>query len=209
MGRVHTYPGKHLAVTFDTGRCIHAAECVRGLPGVFDSRAKPWVRPDEAAPEAVREVVSRCPTGALKVEGGGEAPAANEVRVQADGPLYCRGALQLLDADGSAAVQDVRMALCRCGASANKPFCDNRHRAVGFADAGELPETEVAAEPGSGGLEITPLAKGPLQVRGPVLIRDAAGRLRYAGGETWLCRCGASGTKPFCDGSHREAGFEG
>jgi len=208
MGRVHTYPGQQLTVTFEPGRCIHAAECVRGLPEVFDSRRTPWVRPDGAAAEAVREVVARCPTGALKVEGGEAAPAANEARVQAGGPLFCRGALRLLDAAGEPVREDVRMALCRCGASANKPFCDNRHKAAGFADPGELPGDAASAAPAGGGLEITPLPKGPLQVKGPLLLRDAAGRVRYAGVETWLCRCGASGTKPFCDGSHRAAGFE-
>lgn len=209
MGRIHRYAGTSLTVTFDGARCIHAAECVRGLPDVFDTHRTPWVRPDEASAEAVRQVVARCPTGALKVEGAAEQAKANEARLQPGGPIYCRGRLRLLDGEGGVVLEDVRMALCRCGASANKPFCDNRHRASGFADPGAVADQEVVEKPGEGGLDLQPLPDGPLQVTGPLLLRDAAGKVRYAGAETWLCRCGASGTKPFCDGSHRAAGFRG
>lgn len=51
---------------------MHAAECVRGMPEVFDTSKRPWLNPGNAATlEAVDhlvEVVGRCPSGALKVE---------------------------------------------------------------------------------------------------------------------------------------------
>jgi len=46
-------------------RCVHAAECLRGLPQVFNVRRRPWVDPNAAAPERIAEVISRCPSGAL------------------------------------------------------------------------------------------------------------------------------------------------
>ncbi|MGB9492684.1 MAG: CDGSH iron-sulfur domain-containing protein [Terriglobales bacterium] len=43
------------------------------------------------------------------------------------GPYYVRGLIQLRSADGRTEFEDTRMALCRCGQSHNKPFCDNSH----------------------------------------------------------------------------------
>jgi uncharacterized Fe-S cluster protein YjdI len=67
MGR-KTYVGTDVAVSFDPELCRHAAECVRGLPAVFDTQRRPWIAPDGAPAEEVREVVARCPSGALRVE---------------------------------------------------------------------------------------------------------------------------------------------
>jgi hypothetical protein len=42
--------------------------------------------------------------------------------------------------DGETVVEDTRIALCRCGASKNKPYCDNSHKTTGFGDPGTLSE---------------------------------------------------------------------
>ena len=68
-----TYTGTRVDVSFDPAVCEHAAECVRGLPEVFDTRRRPWILPDGAAPERVVEVVGRCPSGALRIERRAEA----------------------------------------------------------------------------------------------------------------------------------------
>lgn len=50
-----------------------------------------------------------------------------------DGPLLVRGAVELLDDDGAPIAQRRRtVALCRCGLSTIKPFCDGTHKAAGF-----------------------------------------------------------------------------
>ncbi len=50
---------------------------------------------------------------------------------------------------------------------------------------------------------------GPLIVNGPVELKDADGRLYYSlKDRIVLCRCGASTTKPFCDGTHSTIGFQ-
>ena len=120
------YRGERIEVTFDPARCLHAAECVRGLPQVFDTKRRPWIDPDGAEPEAVAEVVRRCPSGALHyslADGPAEEPESpGRVSAGADGPIWVRGALWIAAVD--AEIEETRAALCRCGESQNKPFCD-------------------------------------------------------------------------------------
>lgn len=54
---------------------------------------------------------------------------------------------------------------------------------------------------------ITPTENGPYRVRGDFRIVLSDGTQLDAGGEAWLCRCGDSSTKPFCDGTHSRSGF--
>jgi uncharacterized Fe-S cluster protein YjdI len=135
--KVREYRADGIAVTFDAALCIHSERCVHGLPQVFDPLARPWIRPDLAAPDDVASVVSRCPTGALRYErldgGSPEAPEPEAtIAVAADGALYVRGTVRVLDEQGDAFTNAHRVALCRCGQSANKPFCDGSHARVGF-----------------------------------------------------------------------------
>jgi len=210
-----TYKGTGITVTYDARRCIHAAECVRGVPEVFDPERRPWIEPDGASPERVATVVRACPTGALRFEPGdsGETEAVaekNTVTIVADGPLYLRGDLVLTGADGEE-VREVRAALCRCGASSNKPFCDNSHQETGFADPGAAADPRLAPleeEGARGVLRITGAINGPLLVEGPLELCGHSGESICTGRKGALCRCGASGNKPFCDGSHVAIGFE-
>ncbi|MGG2106595.1 (4Fe-4S)-binding protein [Lysinibacillus pakistanensis] len=60
------YRGEKITVYFDGDICQHAAECVKGLPEVFNVKAKPWISLDNADVKNVVEVINRCPSGALK-----------------------------------------------------------------------------------------------------------------------------------------------
>lgn len=219
------YAGQEIEVSFDAGRCIHAAECVRGLPAVFDTARRPWILPDGAAADAVAAVIGRCPSGALRyrrLDGGPQEqpqPAAT-VDAVAGGPLYVRGDVRLLAANDGLIAEGPRMALCRCGQSRNKPFCDNSHRAAGFADPGALAPggpagrgggaagAQAEGEPAqaAGPLTIVAAADGPLLLRGPFTLRGTGGGTLRGDGAA-LCRCGGSGRKPFCDGTHKRIGF--
>lgn len=135
--KLQEYHTGDISVTFEPALCIHSARCLSGLPEVFDVSARPWVRPEAADADTVAEVVRRCPSGALKYErrDGGpaevpDAPAA--VSPQPDGPLWVRGDIAIQDAAGAEIRHVMRAALCRCGGSANAPFCDNTHRRNGF-----------------------------------------------------------------------------
>jgi CDGSH iron-sulfur domain-containing protein 3 len=70
-------------------------------------------------------------------EHHGVAPVV-EIKVRDDGPYKITGPVRLVDADGTAfdVPADRPLALCRCGRSATKPFCDKSHRVHGF-DASE------------------------------------------------------------------------
>ncbi|MFJ5841333.1 (4Fe-4S)-binding protein [Streptomyces shenzhenensis] len=71
------YRTELITVTFEARRCLHAAECVHGLPEVFDTAKRPWIQPGNATVERLVDVVGRCPSGALQyalVAGGTEPP---------------------------------------------------------------------------------------------------------------------------------------
>ena len=59
-------------------------------------------------------------------------------------------------------------------------------------------------------IQITTLSNGPLQVKGPIDLLDPTGKPFDLGGKPaiYLCRCGASKNRPFCDGAHKTAGFQ-
>ena len=137
-GKMKEYAAEEIVVGFVPGRCIHAANCVRELPAVFDVDRKPWIDPEGAPADRIAEQVARCPTGALTartpdgtpIERTEEALSIAEV---ADGPLYVRGEFALVDQDGGDFTPGRRAALCRCGASASKPYCDGSHSSVDFS----------------------------------------------------------------------------
>jgi CDGSH-type Zn-finger protein/uncharacterized Fe-S cluster protein YjdI len=213
---IHKYTGKKIEVAYDAKLCIHAAECVRGAPEVFNPQAKPWVAPDAAGAQKIADVVRRCPTGALTVKfmpsavGTADAETKNSIAVTVNGPLYLRGELVVHTADGATRAM-TRMALCRCGASANKPFCDGSHTKAGFADAGHAaaPQALAGADAAlcNGPVAIKPNANASVMVQGRLEFHAADGTTFISEEKTWLCRCGASKNKPFCDGSHKAVGF--
>jgi CDGSH-type Zn-finger protein/uncharacterized Fe-S cluster protein YjdI len=131
------YANDRIEVTWEPAFCIHVAECLRGLPAVFDNQRRPWIIVDNGSPGEIGDVIQRCPTGALhfrRLEGGPQEPVPEETTVQErpNGPLFVRGNVRIFGQDHTLVRQDTRVALCRCGASANKPFCDGSHRRVGF-----------------------------------------------------------------------------
>ena len=209
--KTHTYSGKDYDISYDGGLCIHAGECVRGSKA-FDPEAKPWIDPDAAALEEAEAVVARCPSGALRVTRSGtsqpiEAPSENIVTVSPSGPLYVSGTLKIELPDGTEISDMRRAALCRCGLSKNKPFCDNSHVDSEFDDAGAVAESCDTADAATGPLRIKTAPDGPLLLSGELKVRAASGRDALADGRAFLCRCGHSANKPFCDGSHKEKGF--
>jgi CDGSH-type Zn-finger protein/uncharacterized Fe-S cluster protein YjdI len=200
--------GERIEIGFDMARCIHARNCFLKLPQVFDPSRRPWIDPEAAHPEEIAAMVRTCPSGALtyrRVDGGLDEtpPGVNRVAVLENGPLAFAGDLVV---DGE---RMVRATLCRCGKSANKPFCDYAHVEAGFAATGEpatqAPGTESATR--GGVLEIVPQENGSLRVTGAVEVVSGTGHRIAVRDRVFLCRCGQSKTKPFCDGSHKAAGF--
>jgi CDGSH-type Zn-finger protein/ferredoxin len=56
-------------------------------------------------------------------------------------------------------------------------------------------------------LTIEPKPDGPLLVSGPIELRNSRGETVAVQSQYWLCRCGGSNSKPFCDGTHKKNGF--
>ena len=63
---VEQHTNGSITITYDSEVCTHAARCVKGLPGVFDAKRKPWIDPDGAPPAEIEAQVARCPSGALQ-----------------------------------------------------------------------------------------------------------------------------------------------
>ncbi len=213
----HTYTGTDVEISYDVKRCIHAAECVKGLPSVFDPDRRPWVDPEGASGDEIADVIQKCPTGALqyrRLDGGSEETAekACTVHLVGDGPLYVAGPLRVRMPGEDDARAESRVALCRCGQSTNKPFCDNAHQDAAFEASGPIDtDRAISADvegDGAPDVTVTPHENGPFHFGGVVEMSGDGhqGRARFL--EPWLCRCGASKNKPFCDGSHKEIAFE-
>jgi CDGSH-type Zn-finger protein/uncharacterized Fe-S cluster protein YjdI len=205
-----TYTGAKISVVFDGPKCIHSRHCVLNLPQVFIANADgPWIQPDNTDVAELQRVVRNCPSGALSYtvagEAGEPAPLVNTVRVLENGPYAICAALDFGSGDGP-----MRATLCRCGASSNKPFCDGSHHAANFVASGEPATLEFEAlEERSGPLTVDLRPDGPLHLSGNMEIIAGSGRTVDKKKDAYLCRCGASAKKPYCDGSHSKIGFKG
>lgn len=208
---ITVFEGREIDVSWDGRLCIHLGECGKAEGDLFVGGREPWCRPDAVSRVEVREVVERCPTGALSYrDKTGEpepAPGDNRVMVANNGPLYLSGDLEIEGAPDDMPGVRRRVALCRCGASKNKPFCDNSHAEARFEDGGAVGSRGPGLNERGGPLKVRLMPNGPLKLEGNLTLIAGSGRLAWEGTQTALCRCGASKNKPFCDGSHRAAGF--
>ncbi len=211
---VYEFDGEKMEVSWDGRLCIHVGECTRAKGELFVSGRNPWGEPDRGEADHVAEVVRRCPTGALtyaRKDSGEEEPVSpdNVVTIANNGPLYFEGELEIDGAATDMPGVGMRAALCRCGDSENKPFCDNTHEDEDFKDRGAVGKPGDAKLESTGGpLEVQRAPNGPLLVRGNFVIRTASGHEAWRGTKAALCRCDKSDNKPFCDGKHKDAGFQ-
>ena len=210
--KIREYDSDDIVVRFDLRRCIHAAECIKGHADVFQKDRRPWIDAAQGTPDDIAAVIHRCPTGALTYERKDgkhqeEAPLRNITKIDPDGPLFINGAIKILTPSGEDK-EYVRVALCRCGASRNKPFCDNSHQDANFKDPGNFQRQPVTAEVG-GPLTLTPRPNGSVLAEGNLQLESGDGdHAVLCSGKLSFCRCGESGNKPFCDGTHKKVGFE-
>lgn len=203
--------GREVTVRFDAKRCIHSRNCVLDHPEVFVPNVEgDWIFPDAAPAEAVMTIGLRCPSGAIRVtrnDGAGTSdtpPVVNTLRLRENGPYAIEAELVV----NGVAQDRVRATLCRCGESLNKPYCDGAHHAAGFVATGEPVSKD--AEPlalRNGPVRVQGLPDGPLKVEGNLELISGTGRTLNKVTKTFLCRCGGSQNKPYCDGSHKAKGF--
>lgn len=144
--KTHKYTNGIVTVIWKPDTCIHSTICWKNLREVFNPSERPWINMLGADTERIINQVSKCPSGALSYEM--DVPAVNiddddlivaeqasitSVEVMPNGPLIIDTGCVIKFADGREEIKKGKTALCRCGASANKPYCDGSHRKNGFA----------------------------------------------------------------------------
>lgn len=130
--------------------------------------------------------------------------AGNSVQLRKDGPLKFTGTLTMKGEP----IGDTAF-VCRCGASAKKPLCDGSHKGAGCELPGEVPakEGKTLAETG-GTLNLDPVPNGPMRASGNLEVLSADGTVLDRVTQASFCRCGKSSKAPYCDGSHKQSGFQ-
>ena len=130
------YATDEIVVEWEPRLCSHSHNCVNSQPQVFDETRRPWVKVDAATADQVEAAVALCPSGALRTRRVGSVRPKREqlpeVRASANGPLLVSGGVRVVAADGTVLYEGEKAALCRCGHSGNKPFCDGTHKTVDF-----------------------------------------------------------------------------
>jgi uncharacterized Fe-S cluster protein YjdI len=142
---IKEYSKDDVTVVWQPKKCIHSANCWRGLPKAFNPKEKPWITLDNVSSEEIMEQVLKCPSGALSikseksdsesenVDSHSSANLYTEITILKNGPLQIKGSLSIKHKDGKQEAQK-EVYLCRCGQSENKPFCDGTHKKCGFKD---------------------------------------------------------------------------
>ena len=140
----HTYTNDHITVIWKPALCIHSKKCWQELGEVFNPRERPWIKIEGAPYDRIMQQVKACPSGALSyelhtpaqklhTEHAAVQPAPGMfIECLPDGPILVKGDVVVKKSDGTEEIKAGTIALCRCGASANKPYCDGSHRGVGF-----------------------------------------------------------------------------
>jgi uncharacterized Fe-S cluster protein YjdI len=129
------YSNDEVTVYFDNDTCMHSGNCVGSLKSVFNPQNRPWINMQAAPSEEIIRVVKNCPSGALsykrnskmteKINNQGEEIY---IKVNKGGPYLVKGNIKIVDKDGTETVKEGSIALCRCGESQNKPYCDGSHK---------------------------------------------------------------------------------
>ena len=133
------YSNGEVTIVWKPDLCIHSAICFNGLGDVFHPKELPWITPEKSSTNKIIEQVKKCPSGALSYylnrDGDNKevtVEAETIVETAPNGPLMVYGNVAIKNANGIITRKNNVTAFCRCGASANKPFCDGSHKKVGF-----------------------------------------------------------------------------
>ncbi len=144
---VKEFSNGEITVYWKSELCIHSANCLIRLPGVFNSKKKPWINIHAANSREIMKAVDTCPSRALTylkstkiVTSKPRATAKMKskfarVHILKNGPALITGNFILRDAQKKKIqIENEVVAICRCGGSKKKPFCDGTHQAIGFTD---------------------------------------------------------------------------
>ena len=136
------YSNGEVTVVWQPSLCIHSKKCWKSLPAVFNPQKRPWVDVQGAGTKKIIAQVETCPSGALSYFMNNpvdniKPPVEQQhtrIEVTKNGPLLVHGEIIVKDKHGNETNKSKVTALCRCGQSANKPYCDGTHNTCGFKD---------------------------------------------------------------------------
>ena len=141
--RKKTYSNENITVIWKPDVCIHSTKCWKASLSVFNPKRRPWIYINAGTTDEIIKIVDNCPSGALSYERNKKMseqkaqPAHSQqsettVQVNKGGPYLIKGKFVFVDTDGKEEMKEGSVALCRCGSSNNKPFCDGAHSKIGF-----------------------------------------------------------------------------
>lgn len=138
LDRREDFEGDGITIHDNRGICAHAGFCTDNLAAVWKLKQEPWIDPHGAAAKEIASVVRTCPSGALSASIAGvehrDHERAPAILVSENGPYFVTGGIELVGATWGEGASREHYALCRCGQSKNKPFCDGSHWASEFDD---------------------------------------------------------------------------
>ena len=135
------YTNGEITITWEPQKCIHAKTCWREMNSVFQPMKRPWINPEGASTDNLINQIEKCPSGALgfyknneknNMSETNEGPSMVQLKVNKNGSLKVTGSVEIELPDGTKEIKEGRFSICRCGFSANKPFCDGAHKETGF-----------------------------------------------------------------------------
>ena len=139
------YTNGEVTVVWKPDTCIHSRICWTELREVFDPVKRPWIDMEGSSTERIIEQVRKCPSGALSyfmnnektantAQPGvvSEAAQITNILIKPNGPILVNTDCQITHSNGEVEIKQGSIALCRCGASGNKPYCDGTHRKIDF-----------------------------------------------------------------------------
>jgi uncharacterized Fe-S cluster protein YjdI len=140
------YTNNEVTVVWKPDTCIHSRICWTELKEVFDPTKRPWVEMSGGTTERIIEQVRKCPSGALsyfineqnQTDPGQPSPVISEaaqivnIQIKPNGPILITTDCAIRHSNGEEEIKKGSTALCRCGASATKPYCDGSHRKINF-----------------------------------------------------------------------------
>jgi len=133
-----SYKGKKITIHDNRSVCAHAGYCTDNLAAVFRMKKEPWIDPDAASVEEIIATIEHCPSGALSysIDEARNHNAEDEptILIAPNGPYVVSGDIELSDTTWGEGASRSEFALCRCGHSKNKPFCDGTHWYIEFVD---------------------------------------------------------------------------
>jgi|APMed6443717190_1056831.scaffolds.fasta_scaffold70547_2 uncharacterized Fe-S cluster protein YjdI len=144
---VKEYSNGEVTVFWRSELCIHSANCLIGLPEVFNTRKRPWINVHASDSKEIMKIIDTCPSRAITYLKSTKFVTSKprksvklkskfaRVQILKDGPALVTGNFIIRDSKKKKIkIENEVAAICRCGASKKKPFCDGSHLAVGFKD---------------------------------------------------------------------------